>query len=250
MGTKSRRPIAVDEVSRVFDDACIQELADIAKLPCNADRKRFAESIRKAARIYARDARIPTDNELHAEIYKLYRAATCKQYEKVADLREGLSPRARHLLDMRGARPSLGIGLPPSQALREAAQREEACAKVATLCQFGGSYVQGRQRSPGKHSRNWRPLLYVPNPRPHFPKRDAERDFVMWLQLAWTEAANEKVEAGGLMPSLAANPARPGPFARMARKCLKLVGADHADVAGLINELNRRRRKMLKQPVT
>ena len=167
--------------------------------------------------------------------------------KNVADLLEGLSPKAHELLSRRGARPSLGIRLPSSQALRDAAQREEACAKIATLSQFGGSYVKGRQRYPsGKRSRTWDPLLHAPKPRPHFSKRDAERDFVMWLQLAWCEAINEKVKEGELMPSVAANSARPGPFARVARECLKLVGAGHADVVGLINELNRRRRKMIK----
>jgi hypothetical protein len=209
-------------------------------VPTGADRKRFAEGAREAARIYAREARVPTDNELHAEIYKLYRAATCKRYEKVADLLEGLSPKAHDSLSRRGARPSLGIKLPLSQALRDAAQREESCAKIATLCQFGGSYVKGRLRSPsGKRSRTWDPLLHAPKPRPRFPKRDAERNFVMWLQIAWMEAT-------GKQPSLAANPARLSPFGRMAQACLKLVGADHADVVGLINELNRRRRKIIK----
>lgn len=244
---KSLKPIVVADIQRIFDDACIDRLAAIGGSPAGADRKRFAEGVREAARIYARDARVPTDNELHAEIYKLYRAAERKRYELIADLLEGLSLKARDSLSRRGARPSLGIRLPSSQALRDAAQREEACAKIATLSQFGGSYVKGRLRSPfGKRSRTWRPVLHAPKPRPHFSKRDAERDFVMWLQLAWSEAINEKVKEGELMPSVAANSARPGPFARMAGECLKLVGADHADVIGLINELNRRRRKMKK----
>jgi hypothetical protein len=238
---KSRKPIVVADIRRIFDDACIDRLAAIGGSPAGADRKRFAEGVREAARIYARDARVPTDNELHAEIYKLYRAAERKRYELIADLLEGLSLRARHLLDTRGARPSLGIRLPPSQALRDAAQREEACAKIATLCQFGGSYVKGQRRTSGKRSRTWHPLLHAPKPRPRFPKRDAERDFVMWLQFAWCEATNKKLSA-------AANSARPGFFARMARECLKLVGAGHADVVGLINNLNRRGKMMRMRP--
>jgi hypothetical protein len=61
------------------------------------------------------------------------------------------------------------------------------------------------------------------------------------VAVAWLEATGER-------PSLAANPARPGPFARIARKCLEIVGASHADVVGLINELNRRR-KIKRWPV-
>jgi len=52
----------------------------------------------------------------------------------------------------------------------------------------------------------------------------------MWLQTAWLEAT-------GKSPSLAANPARPGPFARMAKEAFVLVGASHADAVGLINDL-------------
>jgi hypothetical protein len=230
--TKSREPIAAADIQRIFDDARIDALATIGRLPAEANRKRFADGIREAARIYARDARMPTDNKLHAEIAALYRAADHKRYEQIADLLERLSPRARHLLDTRGARPSLGIRLPPAQALRAAAQREEACAKIATLCQYGGRY---RRRPSGRPSKpSWRVLLHAPEPSHNFPKRDAERGFVMWLQVAWLEATGER-------PSLAANPARPGPFARMAKECLKLVGAGHADAVGLINEVNRRR---------
>jgi hypothetical protein len=235
--TKSREPIAAADVPRIFDDACIDTLAGIGRLRVGADRKRFAEGVREAARIYARDAREPTDNDLHAEIHKLYRAAERKRYELIADLLERLSPRARHLLDTRGARPSLGIRLPRAQALRAVAQREEACAKIATLCQYGGGYVEGRRRPSGRRSKQWRVLLHAPEPSRQFPKRDAERGFIMWLQVAWLEATGER-------PSVAANSARPGPFARMVQQCLKLVGANHADAVGLINELNKRRRKI------
>src|SRR5262249_62023141 len=70
-----------------------------------------------------------------------------------------------------------------------------------------------------------------------FQRGDAERNLVMQLQLAWLEAT-------GRRPSLAANPARPGPFVRIVGKSLELVGASHADAVGLINELNRRRKEV------
>jgi hypothetical protein len=228
-GTRSREPIAATDIPRIFDDACIDTLAAIGRLPAGADRKRFAEGIREAARIYARDVRIPTDNELHAEIAALYRAAERKQLGQVADLFEKLSPKARELLRKRATR--LSLELPASEALRDTTQ---ACDVVLKICQYGGKYDEGRRRPSGKRSRTWRPLLYAPQPRRNFPKRDAERDFVMWLQDAWCEATGKR-------PSLAANAERAGPFAQMVRKCLALVGAGHADAVGLINELNRRR---------
>jgi hypothetical protein len=230
--TKSRKPIAAADVPRIFDDACIDTLAGIGRLPARADRKRFAEGIREAARIYARDVRIPTDNELHAEIAALYRAAERKRCGQLAALLEKISPKARALLSKRATR--LSLELPASEDLRDAARQQKACEAILSLSQYGGEYMKSRRRPSGKRSRAWRPLLVGPQPRRNFPRRDAERNFIMWLQVAWLEAT-------GKPPSLAANPARPGPFVRMVRKCLALVGAGHADAVGLINELNRRR---------
>lgn len=233
---KLRKPIAAADIRRIFDDACIDSLADIGQLPAGADRKCFAESVREAARIYARDACLPTDNELHAEIAALYRAAERKRFGEVATLLEQLSPRGRKLLNKRE------VQLPASEDLRDATRQGKACEIISRLCQYGGEYGEGRRRPSGKRSRTWQPRLAAPQPRRNFPRRDAERDFIMWLQLTWLEATGER-------PSLAANPERPGPFARMARKCLALVGAGHADVVGLINELNKRRRKIWNRPV-
>jgi hypothetical protein len=57
VATRSKRPIATEEIPRIFDDACIEELAQIGKLLAFADMKRFAEAIREAARIYATNVR-------------------------------------------------------------------------------------------------------------------------------------------------------------------------------------------------
>jgi hypothetical protein len=223
--TKSRDPIACADIPGVFDDARIDALAAIGWLPTDAKRTRFAEGIREAARIYAREARTPTDNELNAEIAALYGAAKRKRYGQVAALLEKLSSPARKLLSKRATR--LSLELPAPEGLRGTTQ-QKACDIVLKLCQHGGSYDEGRRR-------RWHPLLSAPKRSKNFPRRDAERDFVMWLQFAWLEATDK-------LPSLAANPARPGPFARMAAECLRLVGASHADTVGLINELNRRRK--------
>lgn len=236
---RAGHPIEEGEITRIFDDARVNELACIGGLPADADRKRFAESVRKAAGIYAGEARTPTDNKLHDEIAALYSAAAHKRHEQIAALLEKLSSRGRHLLNKRAARPSLGLKLPAPEALRDAAQQKTARKTVLRLCQLGGRYVQGRRRPSGKRSITWRPLLHAPEPNRHSPKRAAERNFVMHLQLAWLEAT-------GNAPSLAGNSARPGLFVRMVRKCLELVGAGHADAVGLINDLNRRRKKRRK----
>jgi hypothetical protein len=198
------------------------------------------------ARIYARDAREPNDNELHAEIAALHKVAERRDFEQVAQLLAALSPPAREQLKNRGKWQGRKFSLPTPKALREPRLREGACTAVARLCRTGGGYVEGRLRPSGKRSLTWRWRLYAPEPRSHFPKRQAERDFVMWLRLAWLEAVGEA-------PSATVNPGRGklqqngsrepgGPFARMVCECLRLVGAPHADAVGLLNELARRRR--------
>ena len=194
---KSREPISAADIPRIFDDACVNTLAAIGRLPATADRKRFSQGVREAARIYAREARIPTDNELNAEIAALYRAAERKRCEQVASLLEKLSLKARELLSKRAVR--LSIELPAPESLRDTAQ-QQSCDMVLKLCQYGGSYVEGRRRPSGKRSHTWRPLLHAPKRSRNFAKRDAELNFIMWLQTAWLEATSEQ-------PSMAANAA-------------------------------------------
>jgi hypothetical protein len=227
--TKAPRSIEAGDICRIFNDDCVDTLAKF--LPANADKHRFGQGIREAARIYARDAREPTVNELHAEIAKLYRAADRRQHDQLAALVEGLSPKARNLLKKHGER--LGVPLPLPEALR-GEQAAEACAAIARLARTGGGYTKGRMRPTGKRSRVWRPFLYAPDPQRNFPKREAERTLVIMLQLAWLDAV-------GTAPSVAVHRDRPGPFAKMAAECFRLVGAAYADVAGLINSVNRHR---------
>ena len=241
--SKSRQIIEQDDVPRVFDAACIERLAKIAKLPTGADLARFGAGIRDAACILARDARTPNDNQVHDEIGTLCKLADPyrekpAQWERIAVAVENLSLRAREMLAKRGPRPSVATKLPAPGALRDPKRREEARAAIFKLCQFGGGWGEGRRRG-GKRSRTWRPLLYAPQKQKHFPKRKAERDFVMWLQIVWAEATGEK-------PALTARHVDAsrelGPFAKFVRKCLDVVGARDADVVGQINELARRRR--------
>src|SRR5262249_50286996 len=153
---------AVEDVDRIFNDNCIKSLARIGKLPATADNKHFAGGLRTAARIYARDVRQPTVNELNGEIGELHRATERRQYDQLATVIKGLSPETRSLLNARGARPTLKLTLPSPEALR-GAQRAEACAVIARLTQIGGRYVPGRKRPGGRRSRpTWDPLLHAP----------------------------------------------------------------------------------------
>ena len=91
--------------------------------------------IREAARIYVREVRAPNDNKLHAEIAALHAAAQHKRYGQVADLLEGLSPKASGLLSKR----RLSVELPTPADLREPDQQRNACEAVFRLCQRGGA---------------------------------------------------------------------------------------------------------------
>ncbi len=239
---KSARPIvAADDVAVVFSDGNVTELAKKAKLPLSTNLTVLAEGVREAASIFARDARVPNGNELRNEIADLYHAADRDRYDEVVALLEKLSAQAYDMLEDRGA-PDPSMKLPLPDALRDPIRRKGACETIARLCQNGGGYVDGRRRASGKHSRpTWRPLLHAPAPRTNFAKREAERDFVTWLSLAWLEAT-------GSPPSRTARHRDEGrdvgPFARFARECLRQVGAPDADVVELMNELHKRRREM------
>ncbi len=241
---KRNHPVATDDVPRVFDDPCIDRLARVGELPASADRQRFADGVREAARIYARDARKPTWNEVSEEIERLHNAASRRQYDRVADLIEALSLEARRLLKARESTPGFentGLKVPSSKALRDPVRREQACDVMRRFCSFGGRFIAGRLRRTGKRSITWKPLLHTPEPTKHPSRREAERQFIMYLQLAWLESTEKS-------PTATVNPSRSDrPFANLARECLRIVGAGHADAVGLINDLNARRRKLRKR---
>src|SRR5262245_1688589 len=91
------------DVPRVFDDA---RIADLAKhLPDGADRQRFAEGTREAARIYAEEARKPSANAVDDEIAGLHQAASRHDHEQVAVLIDALAPEVRQRLETREATP-------------------------------------------------------------------------------------------------------------------------------------------------
>jgi hypothetical protein len=241
MRSKKKRPIiAAGDVEGIFNDAQVAELAKIAKLPSCADLAALAEGVRQAASIFVHEAGIQNGNELHNEIAELHKASDRHRYDEVAALMEKLSPQARDMLKDRGV--TVGISLPAPDALRDPARRQGAGEMVVRLCQFGGRFVAGRRRPSGKQSRpTWRPLLRAPEPRRNFAKRDAERNFIMLLSIAWHEAT-------GAAPSRTARNCDDsrdvGPFARFARECLRRLGALDADVVELINEMHRRRIEM------
>jgi hypothetical protein len=223
MRTKSTHPITADQVDSVFDDAEILNLAKVGKLPSTADFRRFADGIRGAARIYARDAPEPTQNEVHTEIANLHRAAERRDYAQLALLLESLSSTAILIL---GLRPH--FRLPTPEAVRDTLRQVEACETVRRMTSTGEHWEEGRMRPSGNRSITFKTELQAPEKSPRFLKRQAERTFVMWLGIGWTEATGHR-------PAAKANNDNPGPFARMVQECLNLIGAKHASAVELIN---------------
>jgi hypothetical protein len=272
---KSRSIVGAEDVTGVFDGACIAKLVKIAKLPLGADLTPFGEGIKDAARVFAEDARISSNNELHDEIERLYEAATRPSYAEAASLCERLSPRTREWLSNQAERISpktVGAGngprvtaigrdgqvltrkstilpritLPTPADIRNEALRERSCEIIARLCSFGvGEIIEGRRRPSGRRTRPSRkPLLRAPEKQRTFAKRDAELNFVILLAIAWLRAT-------GKPPPRTARHKDclriPGPYARFVGECLRLVGAGYADPVGLINELHNRRRKVERE---
>jgi hypothetical protein len=163
-------PISVDDVAREFKDARVNELMRIGKPPAGSDVKAFAEGLRLAAEFYAMQVRVPSANRIHAEIKKLHGAAVRGRSEEAANLIERLSSEARYMLDSVGT-------LPLADAFRHPARRKSACESVASLCRVGAGSRGGKS--------DWRRQLFAPKARRGHPGRQAERDFVERIQLAW-----------------------------------------------------------------
>jgi hypothetical protein len=244
--------IAPDDVSRVFDGDCIEELARICRLPITADRSRFGDGVREAARIFARDARIPNVNQVHDEIAALWKSANPAkppQWEAMAIALEALSPRVREILAYRGSRPGVATLLPTPKSLRDPGRREAARGAIVKLVLQGMQWAKGRSRGGGKRSRpGLAPVLFAPEKEKSPPRRIAERTFVTMLQIAWLEATGvqavrtarrreyvERCRSSDVHREL-------GPFAQLVRECFRLVGLpEDVDAVERINELHHRR---------
>ena len=232
---KEKRIPKAQDVPAIFSDQRVRELLAEAELAVGDDVC-FAAAVRDAALIYVREAGEASGNEVHYEVDELLRAAVRAAKarkrkdaacENVAVRIEQLSGRARKLLSKRGT-------LPDAEALRDPASQCDACETLASICRIGARWEEDRRRPSGKRSMTIVPFLHAPELQQHPPRREAHLNFVMWLRIAYLEAT-------GKQPSLTANPARPGPFARMVQACLDQVQAS-ANAVELLNELQRRRK--------
>jgi len=222
--------ISENDVDRIFDDACIKELARISKLPENANMVRFGKNVRQDIHIYAQSAREPSSaNELHDEIKALHDASDKNLFEHTRSLFENLSPRARSLLNGRWEQANPGVRFPEPKDLDNIGCRQVVCARIASLCRIGGKVAEGRMRPSGRRSRTWLTEYYAPKKARNFTRWVPERQLIRNLRLTWLEATGKPA------PKVV-HRSKPGPFARLVRDCFRLAGAPAADSINLIND--------------
>lgn len=225
------------QLAPIFDDACVERLAEVCGLSETSDLERFKTNLLEAGLNYQKCLIEPNDNNLHKEISSLHHEAERGDCEGVSLSLTHLSSRARKMLTDRGSIPSLNIQLPGPEIFLDPLQASLACEKVATLCRTGGRRLDRRTN----RARNWEWQIFGPEPRRTFEKREAERELLMRLRLAWLEATGDS-------PSRTAHRHKPGPFARFVVQYLQLLGAGHVDAFSLINnnlQQQRMRRRRL-----
>jgi hypothetical protein len=184
-----------------------------------------------------------------------------------------LSRQSREFLNKRAAR--IRLKLPRPSFFLDRARRQSACETVRRLSSEGGHKESGEwvphlylpRRQPvyelevqrtilrwikAAHKRgvktNMRELrrkafksVRGAEPERRSPKRQPERNFIMFLQIDYLNAT-------GRLPPVTARKyehrdrtLRPSPFIEMVQKCLDLLGAEKVDVIEQINELQARR---------
>ncbi len=231
---KVLRVISENDVDRVFDAKCIRGLAEQSKLSKDADIEKLGNEIRENARIYVKAASEPSANELHDEIKALHDASDKNHFERTGFLIDNLSERARSALIVRWEQANPGVEFPRGIDLNSIDHRAAVCAKIARLCRIGGKVTDGRMRPSGKRSKTLQVSYYAPEKTRHFPKTVAEDQLVMHLAILWCDMT-------GKMPPRVVSSHGFGPFARLVRECLELLGSN-ASAAKLINKYGQRRR--------
>jgi hypothetical protein len=281
MRAKKDRLLPASQVPIVFSNKRVREITARLRPPLDEGQvRRFAASLRKTARVYLRAKQAQKDDISHA-IKALYRTADMHQYKKAAKLVQDLSKQTRDFLNKRATR--IGLKLPRPVFFLDRARRKSACETVRRLCSEGGHkgkgkwvphlYLPKRQfmyeedvqaivchwvKVANKHGvkvdmrelrrKVVKDLTGVDLPL-RSPKRQAERDFIMFLQVDYLNAIN----ATGRRPPVTARKyeqsdqtLKPSPFVQMVQKCFELLGAE-VDVIEQINQLQSRRSAQKKK---
>jgi hypothetical protein len=234
-------------------------LHDLVKkhFPKAEDPEGLLASLREDFLIYRRDryqGRKPSEisrntvdhNQAREDITKLHGAAARGDVAKTKKLLDDLlsrpdppspaaSPDASSALTawwhLEARAKQRGISFPPDPA------SSDFCEMIAAMCRVGGKFCPGKKRKSGKRSKTWKTELYAPAATTVFQKLEAERYFIIHLQLTWLRAT-------GKMPAATAKRAPTlGPFARFAQECFELADAKHVDIANIINSVAKDGRK-------
>jgi hypothetical protein len=137
----TKKPTTGGDVLRIFDDDCIQQLAEMVELPPDL-RKPFAKAIRRLARVFIRDRNIANDDDVTREIKALYAAAEGHKYADAAKLVTSMSKPTRAFLKKRAIRIHLTI--PKPSAFLDRARQRAACETVRRLTTQGGRRERGK----------------------------------------------------------------------------------------------------------
>lgn len=240
--------IAVTEVDQIFNDAAIEELASILRVPADS---RFAESIRNDVRLFIQTKGRLSIPKLRQEIARLYqlnsRAMTsdhgaqplaCAIDAMPADVREWLArcnPEDRNIPTTAEITSS------------EPATRARAVQRLRLILSYGTDVErEGRKRPTGKRSRSFKPpLLRVPasiKSKEGRPRGNAEREFVRNLGLTYLNARRKR-------PPYKVDFQARAPFSRFVHRCFELVGVPTGHITRLINEIGQARRKAVDRKV-
>ena len=223
----------------------IKQLAERHKLDIE-DFPTFEASIRIDFEVFQRDRTALNANQQHDEIDRLYKAAKRGKIAAVAAALLNLSKESIGSLSERGDR--IGVVLPTAAQFAEAAEPLRLCKNIAQLCRTGGNWSPAESSSDDT-PRRWITKLHAPKKQRNFPKRAAEKAFIINLQLTWLKST-------GQMPAVTANHEVTGPFVRFAEECLVLAGVKYVDVVETLNSLTHDRKdrkeieskRMLKTP--
>lgn len=271
---KKRQIPAAKDVPRIFSDNEVRKLAAEERLPLSDDELRpIAAMVRARALICLRGTNTVTDNDIRREIKALYRAADLGDGKMANKLVRDMSKETRAFLNKRAIKN--GWKIPKPSAFLDRARQRAACEALRQLLSTGGHREEGKlvphlylprrqfiyEQEVQQTIRRWikaardRGVKYdmaelrrkaiksvrgVDEPVSRPPKRQAEREFIMFLQVAYFNATGRKPPVTASKSGTGSGDAVPGPFARFVQRCLDLLGPDKVDVVAQINELHRR----------
>jgi hypothetical protein len=258
------------KINEQFSNDQIAELLRREKIKPMADLETFASGVRKAVEIYQRDRSEPNQNNQFKEIENLFKksrrlhevqvelkkqkgypstrltAEKIETYTAKAEVEaialslalSRLSSATINLLNDRGRQRYEKMQLPSPYDATKPETHDDVCDRIFSLCTIGRRRELGRDRGGGKRSETVAIKYYAPKQTRHPAKREAEMTFIMWVQVAWTDAT-------GSPPSLAASYERRGPFVRLIDTLFRWMDVEGASAVELINQLNSRRNRAI-----